>query len=242
MIEALDKMILPALVDSAEPSDLEAFRNKTLTLFLSLLAKYPVKGFENVKNKSINPQKLIGFAKDVADTAGLSSKDSYMAFNKNYTENGQQAKQNLMSVEKKLSKADKFLYGAKFIDFMEIRSNFNRDNKALIEASGYKSGTALENGVAGILAFLVQNYGDSKAAGVSTALDTPSADTSSAGSEGTGASKKGAASKKAVDEKASSWVLPAVAVGCVAIGFLVFSQVKAKPRKRKSSYAQNERY
>lgn len=241
MIEAFDKMLLPALANSPEPADLESFRNQTLALFLTLLAKYPVAGYENVKAKAITPKKLLQFANDVAKASKLNSKESYMIFKDRYIANGQADKAKLMSIQKKLSLTDKILFAPDFLAFMNARTKFGQGNIVLIHASGYTSATGIESAVAGILTFLVKNYGNANAAGIIGSEDASSSEASSA-SGAAAASSKGATSGKASDkEEETPWLLPAIAVGCVTLGFLVYSQVQKKPRVRKSSYSQKQR-
>jgi hypothetical protein len=218
-------MLLPALADSPEPADLDSFRNRTLALFLTLLAKYPVAGYENVKGKTITPKKLLQFANDVANASGLNSKESYMLFKDKYTANGQADKAKLMSVKEKLSVTDKILLAPDFIAFVNAHNKFVRQNPTLIQASGYNNATGLENAVAGIVTFLIQNYGNQNAAGVISSEDS---------SDNTSTQKA-----KKEGKEGTSWLLPAIGVGCVALGLLVYSQVQKKPRTRKSSYKQN---
>ena len=218
-------MLLPALANSPEPADLESFRNQTLALFLTLLAKYPVAGYENVKGKAITPKKLLQFANAVANASGLNSKESYMLFKDKYTANGQADKAKLMSVKGKLSMTDKILFAPDYIAFVNAHNKFVRQNPTLIQASGYNNATGLENAVAGIVTFLIQNYGNQNAAGVISSEDS---------SDNTSTQKA-----KKEGKEGASWLLPAIGVGCVALGLLVYSQVQKKPRTRKSSYKQN---
>lgn len=221
---ALDKMLFPELVSKDAPADLVAFRQDALALFLDILNKYSVKGFENAKDSQIKPDMLLTHATSVAQQLALNSKEKLQAFASARGNEGKSAKKALLKVQDQMGMLDKIAYMPRLIAFKNKGDAFFKKNSQLVKDSGYRNVGALQDALVGVLQYLVGSYGKA------IADYTPQAAGSSTESNGAGGVGNSAAGKKA---GYPAWVIPSLVLGSVGIvATSVFVWKRNQPRKR----------
>lgn len=240
MAIAFDKMLFPVLT-STEPSQaLTTFRQQTLDLFLDLLRKYEVQGFEAIKSKQLTSDALLSHAESVANQQGLNDEASFKAFANARIPEGKTAKAKVLKLQDKMSMMDKIVYGPKLLKFQSDAKSFYSRNKDLVNKSGYKNVGDLQFALLGTLAYLAKTHG--------TAVSSSSGNTSSGtsaqpmntqGSDTQGSNTQGGASGSpgTSGKKTPTWVLPAIVLGGVGIVASVFilrkQSKKTKKRERR---------
>ncbi len=221
MAIALDKMLFPILATQEPSQNLTTFRQETLDLFLDVLRKYDVEGFEGIKKNQITSDMLIAHADALANQQGLKDQATFSAFMSARIPEGKKAKPKLLKVQDKMSLLDKITYAPKFLKFQNSAKSFYNQNKELVNKSGYKNVGDLQYALIGTLGNLSKTYGT---------LGSGSTASSSGGESSGGESSGGDSSSSA--SKTPSWVLPTIVLGGVGVIAAVFV-LRGQPKKSK---------
>lgn len=161
MQNALEKIILPSLLNAKVPDALKDFISWTLDTGLPILKKSNIKGLENIKKYDIDRPKLESFLNSYVDKTGLVTEAKLKTF--------RDGRMGLPAAMKKEFEAFGKAYAASnILQVGFLYNSFNSKSKAALasikpfmQSSGINNQNKLIEAISGLLVWAIQNYSTS---------------------------------------------------------------------------------
>jgi len=172
MQNALEKIILPSLLNAKVPDALKDFISWTLDTGLPILKKSGIKGLENIKAFDIDRSKLEAFLNSYVDKEGLVTEAKLKAFRDARMGLPTGMKKDFESFGKSYAASNFLQVGMLYSSFNSKSKNALASIKPFMQSSGITNQNKLIDAISGVLVWAIQNYTSSSSTGKNAALNT----------------------------------------------------------------------